>query len=163
MDNENETQVDSNTSGKRDPKWKYARLPNENIWTPSYEFFCDKVTKWSIYRHKKHLVGGYRNAKKCRSENVNEYLFGLEYEDFSEEINSRMNVTNISSGGSNQGESSGRMFSSKKPRQKGLMDHFFSTPNVKMVVQNWKRGKMNQTTINDAYKRKQEKEFVCLS
>ena len=66
MDNENETQVDSNTSGKRDPKWKYARLPNENIWTPSYEFFCDKVTKWSIYRHKKHLVGGYRNAKKCR-------------------------------------------------------------------------------------------------
>ncbi|RVW40354.1 hypothetical protein CK203_092457 [Vitis vinifera] len=39
------------------------------------------------------------------SENVNEDLFGLECEDFGEEINSRMNVTNISSGGSNRGGS----------------------------------------------------------
>ena len=28
--------------------------------------FCDKVTKRSIYRHKQHFVGGYRNAKKFR-------------------------------------------------------------------------------------------------
>ena len=69
------------------------------------------------------------------SENVNEDLFGLEDEDFGEKINIRMNVTNISSGGSNRGGSSGRMFSSKNPRQKGPMDHFF-TPNAKMVVQN---------------------------
>ena len=47
-------------------------------------------------------------------EDVNEYLFGLEYEDFGEKINSRMNVTNISSGGSNRGGSGGRMFSTKK-------------------------------------------------
>ena len=59
------------------------------------------------------------------SEDVNENLFGLEDEDFGEEINSKMNVTNISNGGSNRGGSGGRMFSSKKPRQKGLMDHFF--------------------------------------
>ena len=59
------------------------------------------------------------------SEDVNEDLFGLEDEDFGEEINSRMNVTNISSGGSNQGGSGGRMFSSKKRRQKCPMDHFF--------------------------------------
>ncbi|RVX07563.1 hypothetical protein CK203_025156 [Vitis vinifera] len=39
------------------------------------------------------------------SEDVNEDLFGLEDEDFGEEINSRMNVTNISSGGSNRGGS----------------------------------------------------------
>ena len=45
------------------------------------------------------------------SEDVNEYLFGLEYEDFGEKINSRMNVTNISSRGSNQGGSGGKMFS----------------------------------------------------
>ncbi|RVW67494.1 hypothetical protein CK203_063042 [Vitis vinifera] len=45
------------------------------------------------------------------SENVNEDLFGLEDEDFGEEINSRMNVTNISSGGSNRERSSGeKMF-----------------------------------------------------
>ena len=100
--------------------------------------FCDKVTKGGIYRHKQHLVGGYKNAKKCRkclehvreemeeymnskknkkeqmnigNEYVNEDLFGLEDEDFGEKINSRMNVTNIYSGSSNRGESSDRMFS----------------------------------------------------
>ena len=45
------------------------------------------------------------------SENVNEDLFGLKNEDFGEEINSRMNVTNISSGRNNQGGSSDMMFS----------------------------------------------------
>ena len=59
------------------------------------------------------------------SDDVNEDLFGLEDGDFGEEINSRMNVTNIFSRGSNRGGSGGRMFSSKKPRQKGHMDHFF--------------------------------------
>ena len=65
----------------------------------------------------------YMSSKKIQkekmnmgSENVNEDLFGLEDEDFGEEINSRMNVTNISSGGSNRGGSGGRMFSLKKPR-----------------------------------------------
>ena len=50
----------------------------------------------------------YMSSKKIQkekmnmgSENVNEDLFGLEDEDFGEEINSRMNVTNISNGGSN--------------------------------------------------------------
>ncbi|RVW91326.1 hypothetical protein CK203_035382 [Vitis vinifera] len=93
------------------------------------------------------------------SEYVNEDLFGLEDEDIGEEINSRTNVTNISSGGSNRGGSGGRTFSSKKPRQKGPMDHFF-TPNAEMVVQNQRSGKMNQTTINDAYK-KEARERAC--
>ena len=29
MDNESGTQVDSSTSGRRDPRWKYTRLVNE--------------------------------------------------------------------------------------------------------------------------------------
>ncbi|XP_010644982.2 uncharacterized protein LOC104877761 [Vitis vinifera] len=94
------------------------------------------------------------------SEYVNEDLFGLEDEDIGEEINSRTNVTNISSGGSNRGGSGGRTFSSKNPRQKGPMDHFF-TPNAEMVVQNRRSGKMNQTTINDAYK-KEARERACM-
>ena len=51
----------------------------------------------------------YMSSKKSQKEqmnmgskDVNEDLFGLESEDFGEEINSRMNVTNISSRGSNQ-------------------------------------------------------------
>ncbi|RVW92379.1 hypothetical protein CK203_032455 [Vitis vinifera] len=97
------------------------------------------------------------------SEEVNEALFGLEDEDFGEEINSRTNVTNISNGGSNRGESGGRIFSSKKPRQKGPMDHFF-TPNAEMVVHNRRSGKMNQTTINDANKKEaRERAFMLIT
>ena len=40
------------------------------------------------------------------------------------------------------------------------MDHFF-TPNAEMVVQNRKSGRMNQTTINDAYK-KEARERACM-
>ena len=60
----------------------------------------------------------YLSSKKSKkeqmnmgSENVNEDLFGLEDEDFGEEINSRMNVTNIYSGGNNRRGSGGRLFS----------------------------------------------------
>ncbi|KAJ9688880.1 hypothetical protein PVL29_014498 [Vitis rotundifolia] len=109
----------------------------------------------------------YTSSKKNKkeqmnmgSEDVNEDLFGLEDEDFGEEINSRMNVTNISSEGSNRGESGDMMFSSKKPRQKGSIDHFF-TPNAEIVVQNRRNRKMNQTTINDAYK-KEARERACM-
>ena len=66
MDNESETQMDSSISGRRDLGWKYARLVNEKNLTIIICIFCDKVTKWGTYRHKQHLVGGYRNAKKCR-------------------------------------------------------------------------------------------------
>ncbi|KAJ9678258.1 hypothetical protein PVL29_022993 [Vitis rotundifolia] len=40
------------------------------------------------------------------------------------------------------------------------MDPFF-TPNADMVVQNRKSGMMNQTTINDAYKKK-ARERACM-
>ena len=67
------------------------------------------------------------------SEYVNEDLFGLEDEDFGEEINSRMNVTNICSGGSNRGGSDGRMFSSKKKKQdKNVLWIIFS-----LLMQRW--------------------------
>ncbi|KAL6344470.1 hypothetical protein AAG906_039726 [Vitis piasezkii] len=74
-----------------------------------------------------------------RSENVNEDLFGLEDEDFGEEINKRMNVTNISSGDSNRERSSGKIWLFKIE----------------------KNGKMNQTNINVAYK-KEARERVCM-
>ena len=59
------------------------------------------------------------------SKDVNEDLFGLEDEDFGEEINSRMNVTTISIGGSNRGGNGGRMFSSKKNKTKRFYGSFF--------------------------------------
>ena len=67
------------------------------------------------------------------SEDVKESLFGLEDEDFGEKINSRMNVTNISSGGSNRGRSGGRMFSTKKKNQdKKVLWIIFS-----LLMQRW--------------------------
>ena len=96
-----------------------------------------------------------------RSENVNEDFFGFEDEDFGEENNSKKNVTNISSGGSKRGGSSGKMFSSKKNQDKKVPWIIFFTPNAKMVVQNQKSGKMNQTTRNDTYK-KEARERTCM-
>ena len=50
----------------------------------------------------------------------------------------------------------------KNKRQKGLMDHFF-TLKAEMVVQNQKNWKMNQTIINDTYKKKKrEKKLISL-
>ena len=66
--NENETQVGFTTtcgSERKDPRWKYTRLPNEKYLNTIIGIFCDKVTKGGIYRHKQHLVGGHRNAKIC--------------------------------------------------------------------------------------------------
>ena len=45
MDNESETQVDFSTSGRRDPRWKYARLINEKDLNTIICIFIDKVTK----------------------------------------------------------------------------------------------------------------------
>ena len=66
-----------------------------------------------------------KEQMNMESEYVNEDLFGLEDGDFGEEINSRMNVTNISSGGSNRGGSGGRMFSLKKTKTKRSYGLFF--------------------------------------
>ena len=66
MDNESETQVDSSASGRRDPEWNYARLPNEKKLNTIICICCDKITKWDIYKHKQHIVDKYENAKKCR-------------------------------------------------------------------------------------------------
>ena len=88
------------------------------------------------------------------------FLFGLEDEDIGEEINSRTNVTNISSGGSNREGSGGMMFSLKKTKTKRSYGSFF-TPYAEMVVQNRRSRKMYQTTTNDAYK-KEARERTCM-
>ena len=51
-------------SERKDPRWKYAQLPNEKDLNTIICIFCDKVTKGGIYTHKQHLVGRHRNAKK---------------------------------------------------------------------------------------------------
>ena len=172
--NENETQVGSTTtcgSERKDPGWKYARLPNEQDLNTIIYIFCDKVTKGGIYRHKQHLVGGHRNAKKCMKcsvhvrQEMEDYMIGKknqkeqlkmineDFEDIDEEVESRRVASNITRGGSNRGRGS-----VKRSREKEPMDHFF-TPNAEVVVQNWS-GKMTQTTINDAYK-KEAREIAC--
>ena len=80
IDNESKNQVDFNASGRKDPRWKYTCLPNEKDFNTIICIFCYKVTKGGIYRHKQHLIGGYKNAKKCRKcskhvrEEMEEYM-----------------------------------------------------------------------------------------
>ena len=64
MDKEIEVEVEA-ASGRKDLGWKYARLLNEKDTSTLICIFCDKVTKEGIYRQKQHLVGGFRNSKKC--------------------------------------------------------------------------------------------------
>ena len=162
--NENETQLRSTTtcgSERKDPGWKYSRLPNEKDLNTIICIFCDKVTKGVIYRHKQHLVGGHRNVKKCTKclVHVRQEMNGKknqkdrlkmrneDFKDIDEEVESRR------VGGSNRGRGS-----AKRSREKGMMDHFF-TPNAEAVVQN-RSGKMTQTIMNDVY-RKEARERAC--
>ena len=176
--NENETQVGSIAtcgSERKDPGWKYARLPNEQDLNTIICICCDKVTKGGIYRHKQHLVSGHTNATKCTKcpvhvrQEMENYINGKRnqkeqlkminedlYEDFddiNEEVESRRVASNITRGGSNRGRGS-----VKRSREKGPMDHFF-TPNAEAVVQN-RSGKMTQTTMNDTYN-KEPRERAC--
>ena len=143
--NENETQVGSTAicgSERKDMGWKYAWLPNEKDLNTIICIFCDKVTKGGIYRHKHHLVGGHRNAKKCTKcpihvrQEIEDYVnvkrnqkeqlkmrsegFYEDFEDIDEEVESRRVASNISRGGSNRGRGS-----AKRSREKGPIDNFF--------------------------------------
>ena len=134
MDKEIEVEVEA-ASGRKDPGWKYACLLNEKDTNTLICIFCDKVTKGGIYRQKQHLVGGFRNSKKCTrcpehvrkeiedfmlvkktqknqmsfgSHNVNEDMFGFQDEDDEDpEVTSKMGRKDVSSGGSNGGGSGG--------------------------------------------------------
>ncbi|MCR2848065.1 hypothetical protein, partial [Heyndrickxia coagulans] len=67
--NESDTHVSgSNASSneRRDPGWKHARLLDGKDVTKIVCIYCDKIMRGDIYRHKQHLVGGYRNAAKCK-------------------------------------------------------------------------------------------------
>ena len=64
MDKEIKVEVEP-TSGRKDPRWKYACLLNEKDTSMLICIFCDKVTKKGICRQKQHLVRGFQNSKKC--------------------------------------------------------------------------------------------------
>ena len=48
----------------KDLEWKYVHLQNEEWVHTLICIFCNKIAKWDIYRHKQHLNGEYKNAKK---------------------------------------------------------------------------------------------------
>ena len=78
---------------------------------------------------------------------MNEDMFGFQHEDDEDpEVTSKMGRKDVSSGGSNAGGSGGSGSGSflKRIRQKGPMDHFF-TSNPEMVVQNRKNLKLLST------------------
>ena len=52
-------------SSKRDPGWKYNHLKDPKDSNKVTCNFCGKTTSGGICRAKQHLVGNFRNTKKC--------------------------------------------------------------------------------------------------
>ena len=136
--------INDTSSRKADPGWQYgvADPKDPNVIKCC---FCDKVTKGGIYRHKQHLVGGYRNATACKrylpnvAEEIRNYMakrkelkeqmneipdfdeIGEEDED--EEDTDALETTTKSSGGSVKSKLKRPASTSK---QKGPMDLYFN-------------------------------------
>ncbi|CAI9299642.1 unnamed protein product [Lactuca saligna] len=162
------TRMGSTNSGSDDPVKKYGVQDptNKNNFTCN---FCGQVVKGGVFRFKHHMVGGYKDVKKCPNcpghvqEEIKAYLekkqnlkaqqqmeqarFQMyepdEYDDVGEE--------DVEIG------SSRKMPPPKKPKQKGPMDTYY-TPNPHEVVKSRKGGR--QQTINEVCQ-KDLRDKVC--
>ncbi|PIN11847.1 hypothetical protein CDL12_15543 [Handroanthus impetiginosus] len=55
----------SQNQNQRNPSWNYGILPNPKDTNKIICKYCNKETNWGVNRSKKHLVGGYKDVKKC--------------------------------------------------------------------------------------------------
>lgn len=169
---------ESHGSSKKDPAWKYAHLadPTGKNKNDIICNFCGKLTKGGICRAKQHIVGGFRNAKGCQKcpphvrEEIKDYMlrkveekkqgnllpdfddmedYGVDEEDEIQMVGPRNKRSGGTSGSS---MASSKAPSSKKPKEKGPIDLYF-TPDAEMVVRSRKEGKGKQTTINEVCKK----------
>ncbi|XP_059661220.1 uncharacterized protein LOC132307463 isoform X3 [Cornus florida] len=156
---------------RKDPAWNYSHLENPKDTNAITCNFCAKVTKGGIYRAKQHLAGGYRNVSACTRcpssvrEEIKEYMSKKKEEKDkmnllpSDDINfideededDVMEVKNRGKRVASASSGSASVNSSKRQKQKGSIDLYF-TPRPEIVVQKRKEGG-KQTTINDACKK----------
>ncbi|KAL7583890.1 hypothetical protein Lser_V15G45368 [Lactuca serriola] len=121
------------TEDAMDPSRRYGTADP----TKRYKFtckFCVKSTSGGVYRLKQHLVGGFKNYKRCPKcpehvrEEVKNYMIQKEAEK-SARTTDHSNVVTLDDydeddDGVGQGSSK---TPPKKPRQKGPLDKFYAT------------------------------------
>ncbi|KAG5629242.1 hypothetical protein H5410_000959 [Solanum commersonii] len=84
-------------SQKRDPAWAYGTPMGSN--TKVKCSFCNVTYNGGIFRHKKHLIGGYRDVKVCPNvpdkvkEEIKEYL--LKKNEFKIQMNHEASMVNL--------------------------------------------------------------------
>ncbi|KAH0673922.1 hypothetical protein KY284_025009 [Solanum tuberosum] len=84
-------------SQKRDPAWAYGTPMGSN--TKVKCIFCDVIYNGRIFRHKKHLIGGYRDVKVCMKvpdsvkKEIKEYL--LKINEFKTQMNHEASMVNL--------------------------------------------------------------------
>nr|KAJ0190377.1 hypothetical protein LSAT_V11C800399820 [Lactuca sativa] len=151
------------TEDAMDPSRRYGTTDPTN----RYKFackFCAKSTSVGVYQRKQHLVGGFKNCKRCPKcpehvrEEVKNYMIQKEAEK-SARTTDNSNVVALDDydeddDGVGQGSSKPPP---KKPRQKGPLDKFYANkPEDKLKGR--KCGK--QQTINEVC-RKELRDKVC--
>ncbi|KAI3507987.1 hypothetical protein L1887_22986 [Cichorium endivia] len=160
----------SSKTGSDDPARKYGvQDPTNKVnFTCS---FCGQVLKGGVFRFKQHLIGGFKDARKCPScpdhvrEELNAFMMKKQtmraeqqmqqtarmQQHFDEyDVEEEEDVVEVGVGNSKKPPL-------KKPRQKGPMDMYF-TPNPREAVKGRKEGR--QQTINEVC-RKDLRHKVC--
>ncbi|XP_065856458.1 uncharacterized protein [Euphorbia lathyris] len=179
-DKPNSSTIDCTLTSK-DPGWKYCKMLEAKNKNDLNCNFCGITFRGGISRIKQHIVGGYRNAKKCK--NAPQHVYDeiessmvkkktersilqnqrdafMDFEDVetlgddSNEDDIAFEVEPLKRSNTKLGKKS------KRPRQKGQIDLYF-TPRAEKVVKSRKESKLKQTTINDACK-KELRERACL-
>ncbi|RWR76250.1 hypothetical protein CKAN_00468400 [Cinnamomum micranthum f. kanehirae] len=181
----------SEGSIRKDPAWQYAHLENPQNINRFKCNFCGKISNGGVYRVKQHLAGGFRNITACPKcpaevrEEIREYMTKKKKE--KEEMNMLPHFDELANAyeedeeddveviergkrplahGSEVSSARGSttistVSKTKKPKQKGPIDVFF-TPNPDVVVQNRKaQGKQTRIDANDPY-RKELRKRACI-
>ncbi|XP_039003164.1 uncharacterized protein LOC120129826 isoform X2 [Hibiscus syriacus] len=159
----------SSKNGSEDPVRKYTiQDPNNKIsFTCS---FCGQTFKGGVFRIKLHMIGGFKDARKCPNcpEHVREELNVFMMKKQTAKAEQHMQAKNWMHQQQDDeydgeeedveiGGRSSKMPPPKKPRQKGPMDMYF-TPNPREAIKARKEGR--QQTINETC-RKDLRDKVC--
>ena len=180
MNTEEGVRVSSKPRNSEDSGWLHVTKVNPNNNNDLKCNYCEVVTRGEICRAKQHIVGGYRNTKRCvkcpphvreeirdyMEKKTSERLYRGRMPDFDQieslgddeyEEDMESSTERISNQLSGQGSSKTQLL--KKQKVKGRMDTYF-TPSAEKVVQARRSGGSRQTTINEVC-HKELRDKVC--
>ncbi|KAJ9561061.1 LOW QUALITY PROTEIN: hypothetical protein OSB04_006221 [Centaurea solstitialis] len=158
------------SGSNKDLAWKYCTQIDKKSKVKCN--FCGKITSGGIHRAKQHIVGGFRNSKKCQRclahvvEEIKNYMIKKveekagneilpDFEDVDRFGNGEESEDDLEGGGSGSRPLLLVMGVPALKKQKGVkrtIDQFYALP-PEDVVKNRRSGKMKQTSINEVVKK----------